>query len=171
MTASPDPKKDRPAPASHSIEVAAGEAGLQDLPTADLTAAVTRGLTRALRHLGQSVLTEYTLANNRRADVMALDRDGQFTIYEVKVTTADFLQDTKWPEYGDFCDRLFFAVPMSFPLELLPDECGIMVADGYGAEEIRPAPVVPLHASRRKALTVKFARGAADRLYHALDAV
>ena len=140
-----------------------------ELPAPELTALVTRGLTRALRHLGQSVLTEYSLANGRRADVMALDRDGQFVIYEVKVTTTDFLSDTKWPEYGEFCDRLYFAVPMSFPLELLPDQCGIMVADGYGAEEIRPAPVAPMHASRRKALTLKFARGAANRLYRALE--
>jgi hypothetical protein len=141
-----------------------------EVETAELTALVTRGLTRALRHMRQEVLTEFSLKNNRRADVLALGPDGDFTIYEVKVTTADFLGDRKWPEYGDFCDRLYFAVPMSFPLELLPDSCGVMVADGYGAEEIRPAPVEALHASRRKALTLRFARVAAERLYRIGDA-
>lgn len=137
--------------------------------TPELTQLVTRGLCRALRHEGQAVITEYKLKNSRRADVMAVGRDGQFTIYEVKVTTADFLGDRKWPDYGDYCDRLYFAVPMSFPLDLLPEACGIMVADGYGAEEIRPAPVDKLHASRRKALTLQFARVAAERLQQTID--
>ncbi|MCZ6603685.1 MAG: MmcB family DNA repair protein [Alphaproteobacteria bacterium] len=137
---------------------------LQDASAPELTQAVTRGLTRALRQLGQSVLTEVALRNGRRADVMALDRAGHFTIYEVKVTTADFLGDGKWPDYADYCDRLYFAVPLSFPLDLLPEDCGVMVADAYGAEEIRPAPDEPLHASRRKALTLQFARTAAERL-------
>lgn len=146
-----------------ATDIAAG------LTAPELTVLVTRGLTRALRHLGQSVLTECMLRNGRRADVIALDRDGRFTIYEIKVTTTDFLADRKWPDYGEFCDRFYFAVPLSFPLELLPENCGIMVADGYGAEEIRPAPVAQLHASRRKALTLQFARNAADRLQSVID--
>ncbi len=139
-----------------------------DLPAAELTKLVTVGLVRALRDAGQAALTEFTLKNNRRADVIALGPDGQITIYEVKVTTADFLGDRKWPEYGDFCDRFFFAVPMGFPLERLPATCGIMVADGYGAEEVRPAPLKMLHAGRRKALTLQFARTAAERLIRCL---
>ena len=138
-----------------------------EISASELTILVTSGLTRHLRHLGQACLTEFSLKNGRRADVMALDREGQFTIYEVKVTTADFLGDKKWPEYRDYCDRLYFAVPMSFPQDLLPEECGLMVADFYGAEEIRPSPTDRLHASRRKALTLQFARNAAERLRQA----
>jgi len=119
--------------------------------------------------MGYTVLTEFTLANNRRADVIGLSEAGVFVIVEVKVSVADFRGDTKWPEYEDFCDRLYFAVPPEFPDELIPASTGLIIADSWGAEEIRPAPDTGLHASRRKALTLRFARIAAERHQRLVD--
>lgn len=137
--------------------------------TPELTRQVTRGVCRYLSDLGYSVLTEFTLRNGRRADVIGLGDDGGVVIVEVKVSVADLKADQKWPEYEDFCDQLFFATPHDFPLELLPPECGILVADSWGADKIRAAEVVPLHASRRRVLTLKLARKAAQRLYNLTD--
>jgi hypothetical protein len=137
--------------------------------TPELTRQVTRGVCRYLSDLGFSVLTEFTLRNGRRADVIALGDDGSVVIVEVKVSVADLKADQKWPEYEDFCDRLFFAAPRGFPLELLPPACGILVADSWGADEIRAAALAPLHASRRRVLTLKLARKAAQRLYNLTD--
>ncbi len=137
--------------------------------TRAITARTTRGVRRALVDLGYASLAEFRLANRRRADVIGVDEKGGFIIVEVKVTTADFLGDSKWPNYRDFCDALYFAVPPDFPAEILPDDCGLMLADDYGAEIIRTAPQHPLHASRRKALTLKFARAAAARLMTETD--
>ncbi len=131
---------------------------------AALTTGVTRGVCRGLADLGYCVLTEFSLKNGRRADVIGLGKGGDVVIVEVKVTIADFLGDRKWPDYGEFCDRLSFAVPPAFPQDLLPAECGLIVADAYGAEIVREAPHEPMHASRRKALTLRFARSAAGRL-------
>ena len=134
-------------------------------PAADLTRDVTRGVCRAFHELGYVTLTEFVLANGRRADVLALDRAASAVIVEVKVSLADFLADQKWPDYHDFCDRLYFAVPNGFPLEILPDACGVLVADAYGAEELVPPTDHALHASRRRSLLLRFARTAAQRLH------
>ena len=137
--------------------------------TPELTRQVTRGVCRYLSDLGYSVLTEFTLKNGRRADVIGLGHDGGVVIVEVKTSIADLKADQKWPEYMEFCDQLFFATPRDFPLELLPAACGILVADSWGADEIRAADVAPLHASRRRVLTLKLARKAAQRLYDLTD--
>lgn len=133
---------------------------------AAITRAVTRGAARLFEDLGQAVVTELRLANGRRADIVALAPDGTVTIVEVKSGIPDFAADRKWVDYGPFCDRFFFAVSPDFPLERLPDPdtCGLIVADAWGAEILREAPVVRLAAARRKAITLRFAATAARRL-------
>lgn len=130
----------------------------------DVTEAVTRGAVRLLRALGYAALTEVALPNGRRADVMALGPKGEFAIVEVKSSLEDFRADGKWPEYLPFCDAFFFAVDPEFPREVLPDEPGLICADGYGGAVLRPAPDLPLAPARRKALTLSFARLAAQRV-------
>src|ERR1700722_19344358 len=74
-----------------------------------------RGVARALAQRGYTTLAEVALVNNRRADLLALGRDGALVIVEVKSSVADFRSDRKWPEYREFCDRLYFAVAADFP--------------------------------------------------------
>lgn len=109
-------------------------------------------------------LTEVTLRNSRRADVMAIGRDGTVWIVEVKSSVPDYRSDAKWQEYRDFCDRFFFAVPPDFPAEIIPDDCGLIIADTYDGAIVREAPDLKLNAARRKAVTLRFARMAAERL-------
>ena len=40
-----------------------------------------------------------------------------------------------------------------FPREILPEEPGLIVADGFGGAVLREAPVAALAGARRKALT------------------
>lgn len=121
--------------------------------------------------LGAAVVTEFTLATGRRADLAALHTDGSIDIVEVKSGREDFLSDTKWPDYQAFCDRFYFAVAPGFPMDLLPDEsiCGLVVADAWSAEIVRPAPERKLASARRRALTIKLARTAAVRLRQLID--
>src|SRR5438105_2005349 len=79
---------------------------------------LARGVCRALTQLGFACLTEFALANGRRADVAALGRGGKIAIVEVKSSLADLRADRKWPEYWEFCDRLYFAVAADFPHDL-----------------------------------------------------
>jgi len=46
----------------------------------------------------------------------------------------------------------------------VPPGTGLIVADRYGGAIVRPSPVSVLHASRRKSVTLSFAKVAADRL-------
>jgi len=134
------------------------------LETASTTAGITRGAGRLLSGLGYDWLREYRLATGRRADLMGLNRRGAFTIVEVKSSLADFRADGKWRDYLDWCDSFYFAVAADFPAEVLPAEQGLIVADGFGAAIVREAAPAHLHASRRKTLTLRFARKAARRL-------
>ena len=128
-----------------------------------ITDTVTRGAARLLVGLGYAPLAEVSLPNGRRADLMALGPKGELVIVEVKSGPEDYRADGKWPQYGPFCDRFFFAVAPEFPRALLPPEPGLIVADGFGGAVIREAPACPLAPARRKALTLQFARLAAWR--------
>ncbi len=132
---------------------------------------LARGVARLLTGLGYASLTEFTLRSGRRADVAGLDRKGRLLIVEIKRSRADFRADAKWPDYLDYCDQFYFAVPRGFPLEVLPDDTGLMLADRYGAEILRPAAVAQtaLHASRRREIINRFARSAAARLTQLQD--
>ena len=130
---------------------------------------ILRGVQRILKAHGLESLPEVVLANGRRADVMALAANGDCWIVEIKSSIADFRSDNKWPEYRDYCDRLFFAVAPDFPVEILPNDTGLILADRYDGEIVRNAPEARLTAPRRKAITLAFARVAAARLMHATE--
>ncbi len=130
---------------------------------------LARALCRSLAQLGYRSLVEFPLANGRRADLLALGKGGDFMIVEIKTTVADFRSDRKWPLYRSFADRFAFAVPRGFALALIPEECGLILADPFGTEFLREGRLSPLNASRRRALTLSFARIAAARLAHKLD--
>jgi hypothetical protein len=132
-------------------------------------ALMARGVCRAIGQLGYASLVEFPLANGRRADILALGKAGEFVIVEIKSSVADFRADRKWAAYRDFSDRLYFAVANDFPRVLIPEECGLMVADAFGAAVLRDGASTPLPPARRRALTLRFARIAAARLHRQLD--
>ncbi len=98
-----------------------------------------------------------------------LGKGGDLVIVEIKSSVADFRADQKWPAYREFSDRLYFAVASGFPTVLIPEECGLMVADAFGAAVLRDGGTIPLSPGRRRALTLRFARIAAARLRRSLD--
>jgi hypothetical protein len=132
---------------------------MTDAPAEDLALRLllARGVGRALAERGYASLTEVSLANGRRADVMGLGRAGELVIVEVKSSLQDFRSDAKWPEYREFCDRFYFAVAENFPRDAIPGDCGLIVADGFGGAVLREAPLLALAAARRKAVTLRFA--------------
>ena len=129
--------------------------------------AVRRASARLCATMGWSALHEVTIPNGRRCDLLALRPDGGFVCIEVKSGVRDFLCDDKWPEYRAYCDALFFAVDEEFPLALIPDAVGLIVACVASPGEpaiVRQAPDHPLAPSRRRSLLMQFAVLAADRL-------
>ncbi len=131
---------------------------------------VARGVSRLLLEEGYSPILEFTLPNGRRLDVAAIGPGGEMLGVEIKVALADLRGDGKWPEYLEYCDLFYFAIPPDFPDEHVPQETGLIVADRYGGAIVKEAQAQALHASRRKAVTVGFARLAAERLSRHLDA-
>lgn len=132
-------------------------------------ALLARGVCRALEQLGYASLVEFPLANGRRADILALGRGGDVAIIEIKSSVADFRADRKWAEYRDFADRFYFAVPKIFPAALIPEDCGLIVADAFSASLIRDGSSYALAPGRRRALTLRFALTAAARLRRHID--
>lgn len=130
----------------------------------EITAALARGVSRLLWDHGLAPLLEVPLANGRRADLMGLTQSGEIWIVETKSCVEDFAVDQKWPDYRDYCDRFYFAVTEDFPRDLIPEDVGLIVADGFGGAILREAPPRTLAGARRKAVTLLFARLAAQRL-------
>ena len=133
------------------------------------TVLVTRGVKRHLVQLGFAVVDELPLASGRRADVVGLSPSGDIWIVEVKSSVEDFRVDQKWPFYRLHADRLFFATSPRVPLDIFPEDCGLILADAHGGEILREAPEHRLAAATRKEVTLRFARAAAVRLHLALD--
>ena len=125
---------------------------------------IRRAAARLCGQLGWAHLHEVTLANGRRADILALRPDGGFICIEVKSGVRDFQVDTKWPEYRDFADTLYFAVDTDFPQALIPDDVGLIVVHDGEAALLRDGIDHPIPSARRRALTLRFALLAAQRL-------
>lgn len=136
---------------------------------------VARGIARLFARNDIWCLPEVPLKNARRADLMGIDAKGMIVIVEIKVARADLLGDAKWPDYLDYCDRFYWGLPPGLdraPLETeayRPASCGVIVADGYDAEILRPAALEPLAAARRKAQVEHLARVAMRRHTALLD--
>jgi hypothetical protein len=146
------------ADAAHAIVIAARSAS-----------DVARGVSRLLLGAGMSPIVEFALPNGRRLDVAAPSGDGTIIGVEIKVSLADLAADEKWPDYLSFCDLFYFAVPSEFPQARIPVTTGLIVADRFGGAILKEGPRMKLHASRRRALTLRFAQTAAERLARSFD--
>lgn len=128
-----------------------------------------RGVARLLGSLGHAPLAEFVPQSGLRVDVISVASDGEIWIVECKSSRADFMADRKWRGYLPFCDRFLWATDAGFPADLLPEGCGLILADAWGGELVRPAPLTRLAAARRTRLLRDIARVAACRLARLSD--
>lgn len=126
---------------------------------------LARGVARHMASHGFACIEEFVPARGLRVDVIALGPKGEIWVVECKSSRADFTSDSKWQGYLEWCDRFFWAVDSDFPTDLLPEETGLIIADGYDGEIVRMAPEDKLAPPRRKVLVQKFAFHAARRLH------
>jgi hypothetical protein len=132
---------------------------------------IARGVRRLLRTRGFSSVTELPLIDGRRADIVAVNSEGEVLIVEIKSSPADLRADRKWRDYVACCDRLYFAISEATPIEIAPPDAGLIIADPYGAEILREADLKRMASASRRALLLRFARAAADRLHRLADPV
>ena len=130
---------------------------------------LARGVCRHLRQYDFACIPEFAPAPGLRVDVMALGPRGEVWVVECKSSRADFRSDGKWHGYRQWCDRFFWAVGREFPVEILPGDCGLILADSYGGEILRFGAEFRLAAPRRRSVMLKFARKAASRLQGLCD--
>ncbi len=132
--------------------------------------AVSRGVCRLFHRHDILALPEVPLRNGRRVDLMGLSKKGDVIIVEIKCARGDLMGDAKWTDYLDYCDRFYWAVPAALHCQelhqerFLPERCGLIVADAYDAEIVRPAALHALAPSRRKTETLRLARHSMRRL-------
>ena len=143
--------------------------GLIDGRQSETAMMIARGVRRMLRARGFSTVTELPLLDGRRADVVALHGDGSLLIVEIKSSVADFRADHKWRDYAAHCDRLYFAIDANIPAEMMPLEAGLIMADPYGAEILRESIPQRLAPATGRAVLLRFAQAAADRLHRLAD--
>jgi hypothetical protein len=120
-----------------------------------------------MRHfdqIGLSSLSEFSPIKGLRVDIITLGMSDEIWIIECKSGQSDFKSDRKWHNYLDWCDRYFWAVDANFPIDILPINTGIIIADAYDASILREAPLNKLPAARRKKITKSIAISACNRL-------
>ena len=143
---------------------------LVDLRQSATALRVQRGVMRLLRaQYDFACFAEVSLVNGRRADVLAVGPKGEIWIVEIKSSRIDFRVDAKWPAYREFCDRFYFAKPPELDADIFPADEGLIVADGHGAEMLRPAEEFTLPPARRRAMLLKLVRLGADRVHQLMD--
>ena len=137
--------------------------------------AVARGICRLFARNDIWCLPEMPLRSGRRADLMGIDAKGQVVIVVFYVSRAVLLGDGKWTDFLDHCDRFYWGLAPHLDRavleteDFLPHACGVIVADGYDAEILRPAPTIPLAAARRKAEVERLARASLRRQLVGID--
>lgn len=131
--------------------------------------AIRRGVCRRLRAENYCIIPELTLASGRRADLVAVGSNGEIVVIEIKSSVADFRADGKWPIYLRHADLFYFATAPEIPHTIFPAETGLIVADAYGAEIVRPALPAKLPSATRKNMLITIARAGAARLHDLED--
>ncbi len=127
---------------------------------------VARGVTRLFARHAIWMLPEFNLPNKRRADLIGMDKGGNIVIVEIKVAKSDLLGDKKWTDYLEYCDQFYWALAPNLDSNIvngelfLPERTGLIVADSYDAEVLRPARRNAL-ASARRTKTLKLLGAAA----------
>ena len=125
---------------------------------------IARGVMRHFAQIGMHSLSEFSPARGLRVDIITLGMANEIWIVECKSSQGDFKSDKKWRNYLDWCDRYFWAVDAKFPINILPSDTGLIIADAYDASIFRDAPLNKLSAARRKKITKSIARSACNRL-------
>ena len=125
---------------------------------------IARGVMRHFAQIGMHSLNEFSPARGLRVDIITLGISDEIWIVECKSGQSDFKSDKKWQNYLDWCDRYFWAVDGKFPIDILPSNTGVIIADAYDASIIREAPLKKLSAARRKKITKSIAIIACNRL-------
>lgn len=132
-----------------------------------VTVKVARGAGLHFQAHNYAWVPEFTVKTGRRIDLMGLSPKGQFWAVEVKSSLEDFRVDDKWPEYLAFCDQFSFAVAPDFPVEVLPDDVGIIITDGFEHfQKRKPKATGALSGAGRKSLLIQFARASAHKGQH-----
>ena len=153
-------------------QVAASDAIIGTMPgdAAPYRAAdVARGVARLFARHAIWMMGEYTLPNKRRADLVGLDKAGNIIMAEIKVAKADLLGDQKWTEYLDYCDQFYWALSPAMDSAIvngelfMPQRTGLIIADQYDAEILRPASRSALAPARRTKLLKDIAHTALRR--------
>ena len=125
---------------------------------------IARGVMRHFAQIGMHSLSEFSPARGLRVDIITLGMSDEIWIVECKSGQSDFKSDKKWQNYLDWCDRYFWAVDRKFPIDILPSDTGVIIADAYDASIIRDSPLNKLSAARRKKIMNSVARSACNRL-------
>ena len=130
---------------------------------------IARGVMRHFDQIGLSSLSEFSPIKGLRVDIITLGMSNEIWIIECKSGQSDFKSDRKWHNYLDWCDRYFWAVDANFPIDILPINTGIIIADAYDASILREAPLNKLSPARQRKVIKSIAKSACNRLLTNID--
>lgn len=107
----------------------------------------------AARHSQDLYFTEVksgtSMAPNSRIDALAIRPSYAhylITGYEIKVSRADFIGDTKWPAYLNMCHQLYFCTSPGVVNDVseIPDTCGLIEYRGTSSRPFKIVKKAPI---------------------------
>jgi hypothetical protein len=123
-----------------------------------------------LRARGFSSLTELPLSGGRRADIAAINAEGEVWIVEIQVMRGGFSRRPKVARLGPLLrPALFRHLGANAGRSDTQGGGSHRGADPYGAEIVREAELNRMAPASRRALLLRFALAAADRLHRLAD--
>jgi hypothetical protein len=108
----------------------------KDRGQSDTARAIEQGASHLLRQDRFLVLRQLILPSGKCPDLVAIRRNGEIWIVEIKSSREDFRSDRKWPEYHDYCHRMFFATTPTLP-DIFPQDVGLIQANCFGGKIVR----------------------------------
>jgi hypothetical protein len=135
----------------------------------ETAAAIQRGVGRMLRGAGFACVPELSLANGRRADVLALGRKGEDLDHRDQVFTSRLSERQQVARLHGILRQVLLCHTADMDPSLIDEGAGLIIADAWGADIVRDAAEDQACSARRKAVTLLVARTAAMRLHSATD--
>ena len=131
------------------------------LETSKNVSRIARGVMRHFAQIGLSSLSEFSPTSGLRVDIITLGISDEIWIVECKSGQSDFKSDKKWQNYITGAIDIL-AVDSAFPIDILPSDTGVIIADAYDAS-FREAPLNKLSQQDEKN-TKSIAKSACNRL-------
>ena len=118
---------------------------------------------------GYQVLSEFSLPNKRRVDIIAINLKKEIIIIEIKSKKKDLNYDKKWKSYLNYCNYFYFACNEKITNVNFSQNIGIIQKKFNKIKIIKESKYKKLSQIKKNKLILNFALSAASKFHRLID--